>query len=151
MSISKSTAGSIAWPSGCRSPWNASASAWRGAPTASRPAPPWPGSGRNVGPNGSGSASRIENGGVTVALGGERWDGTGLNVETSNGGVTLRIPATCSAQLETQTVNGCFRSNYPLTVTGELSPRRGVSATLGSGGPPVKVRTRNGGVSIDRR
>ena len=94
---------------------------------------------------------RTRNGGVTVALGGERWDGAGLDVETSNGGVTLRIPDTYSAQLETQTVNGRFRSNYPLTVTGELSPRRGVSATLGSGGPPVKVRTRNGGVSIDRR
>lgn len=96
-------------------------------------------------------AGRTRNGGVTVALGGERWDGAGLDVETSNGGVTVRIPDSYSAQLETRTVNGGFRSNYPLTVTGELSPRRGISATLGSGGPPVKVRTRNGGVSIDRR
>ena len=94
---------------------------------------------------------RTSNGGVTVLLGGTQWDGEGLDVETSNGGVTLSIPTTYNAQLETRTVNGGFRFDYPLTLSGELSPRRGISTTLGSGGAPVRVRTTNGGLRLQRR
>jgi hypothetical protein len=38
-----------------------------------------------------------------------------------------------------------------VTVQGELSSRRGITTTLGSGGAPVRVRTTNGGVRINRR
>lgn len=68
-------------------------------------------------------------------LGGTRWDGDGIDVETSNGGVTVAVPEGYNAQLETRTVNGGFRSDIPLTIQGELSSRRGVSAQLGAGGP----------------
>jgi hypothetical protein len=94
---------------------------------------------------------RTRNGGVTVALGGSQWDGEGLDVETSNGGVTLAIPTPYNAQLETRTVNGGFRFDYPLTLSGELSPRRGISTTLGAGGSPVRVRTTNGGLRLQQR
>lgn len=91
------------------------------------------------------------NGGLDVRLGGSRWDGAGLDVETSNGGVTLSIPDGYNAELETRTVNGGLRIDFPVTVQGELSSRRGLSTTLGAGGPPVRVRTTNGGVKINRR
>jgi hypothetical protein len=91
------------------------------------------------------------NGGLNVVLGGSRWDGEGLDVETSNGGVTLSIPDGYNAELETRTVNGGLRIDFPITVQGELSSRRGISTTLGSGGPMVRVRTTNGGVRINRR
>jgi hypothetical protein len=91
------------------------------------------------------------NGGLTVTLNGDRWDGAGLDVQTSNGGVTLNIPDGYNAELTTRTVNGGFRTDYPMTIQGELSPRRGITTTLGSGGPPVSVRTTNGGVRISRR
>jgi hypothetical protein len=91
------------------------------------------------------------NGGLTVNLGGDRWEGDGLDVETSNGGVTLAVPEGYNAQLETRTVNGGFRSDIPITIQGELSSRRGISTTLGSGGPMVRVRTTNGGLKIGRR
>jgi len=91
------------------------------------------------------------NGGLTVNLGGNRWEGDGIDVETSNGGVTLTVPDGYNAQLETRTVNGGFRSDIPLTIQGELSSRRGVSAQLGAGGPTVRVRTTNGGLKIGRR
>lgn len=94
---------------------------------------------------------RTRNGGVKVALSGSQWDGEGLDVETSNGGVTIEIPEAYNAQLETRTVNGGFRSELPLTLSGELSPRRGISTTLGAGGAPVRVRTTNGGVRIEQR
>jgi DUF4097 and DUF4098 domain-containing protein YvlB len=91
------------------------------------------------------------NGGLNVTLSGDRWDGAGLEVETSNGGVTLSIPDGYNAELSTRTVNGGFRSDIPMTIQGELSPRRGIQTTLGAGGPPVSVRTTNGGLRINRR
>ena len=91
------------------------------------------------------------NGGLTVTLGGDRWDGEGLDVETSNGGVTLRLPDNYNAELETRTVNGGLSIDFPVTVQGELTSRRGLTTTLGSGGPLVRVRTTNGGVKIGRR
>lgn len=91
------------------------------------------------------------NGGLTVNLSGSRWEGEGIDVETSNGGVTVAVPDGYNAQLETRTVNGGFRSDIPITIQGELSSRRGISTTLGSGGPTVRVRTTNGGLKIGRR
>jgi putative adhesin len=91
------------------------------------------------------------NGGLTVVLGGRQWDGDGLDVETTNGGVTLSIPDGYNAQLETRTVNGGFRFDYPLTIQGELAANRGITTTLGSGGAPIRVRTTNGGLRINRR
>ena len=90
------------------------------------------------------------NGGLKVTLSGDRWDGTGLDVQTSNGGVDVAIPEGYNAELTTRTVNGGFRSDIPMTVQGELSPRRGIQTTLGSGGAPVAVRTTNGGVRLTR-
>jgi DUF4097 and DUF4098 domain-containing protein YvlB len=94
---------------------------------------------------------QTRNGGLTVTLAGERWDGVGLDVETSNGGVNLSIPDGYNAELTTRTVNGGFRFDYPLTIQGELSPRQGIQTTLGAGGPPISVRTTNGGLRINRR
>jgi Putative adhesin len=91
------------------------------------------------------------NGGLNVVLNGNKWDGDGLDVETSNGGVTLQIPDGYNAELETRTVNGSLRIDFPITVQGELTSRRGISTTLGSGGPLVRARTTNGGVKISRR
>jgi hypothetical protein len=91
------------------------------------------------------------NGGLNVTLSGDRWDGAGIDVQTSNGGVNIAIPDGYNADLTTRTVNGGFRSEFPMTIQGELSPRRGIQTTLGSGGPPVSVRTTNGGLRINRR
>ena len=97
----------------------------------------------------AGSSARTRNGGVNVRLGGTRWEGEGLDLETTNGGVSLTIPSGYSAELETGTVNGGFRSEVPLTVQGRID--REVRATLGSGGPRLKVTTTNGGVRITQR
>ena len=91
------------------------------------------------------------NGGLNVLLGGTHWDGPGLDVETTNGGVTLAIPDGYNADLTTRTVNGGFRTELPITIQGELTSLQGVSTTLGSGGAPVRVRTTNGGLRISRR
>ena len=89
------------------------------------------------------------NGGLTVDLDGDRWEGAGLDVQTTNGGVHVSIPEAYSAQLETGTVHGRLRSDFPLTIQGRLD--RYITATLGAGGARVRATTTNGGVTITRK
>jgi hypothetical protein len=92
---------------------------------------------------------RTSNGGVDVELDGTTWRGDGLDVETSNGGVRLRIPEHYSARLETGTVNGGFNIDFPVSVQGRVD--REITADLGGGGPLIRVRTNNGGVKVTRK
>lgn len=92
---------------------------------------------------------RTTNGGINVDLDGATWRGEGLDVRTQNGGVKLNIPADYSARLETGTVNGRIRVDFPVTVQGRVE--RDLETTLGAGGPLVRVRTTNGGVNIARK
>jgi hypothetical protein len=95
---------------------------------------------------------RTTNGGLRVILDGSRWEGEGLNVETTNGGVHMELPAGYNAELHTETRNGGLSIDFPVTVTGRLSDtRRRIDTTIGSGGAPLRVRTVNGGVRIVRR
>jgi DUF4097 and DUF4098 domain-containing protein YvlB len=95
---------------------------------------------------------RTANGGVRISLDGTRWQGEGLNVETTNGGVHLELPANYNAELHTETNNGGLDIDFPITVSGRLSTQqRRIDTTIGSGGPPLRVRTVNGGVRIVRR
>jgi len=89
------------------------------------------------------------NGGVTVELTGDRWNGSGLDLRTSNGGVHLLIPNNYSARLETGTVNGGLDIDFPITVQGEIGRR--LTTQLGAGGSTIRAMTTNGGVSIRRR
>jgi len=91
---------------------------------------------------------RTTNGGISVRLSGDRWQGEGLDVRTTNGGVTMRIPDGYSARLETGTVNGGMRIDFPITVQGRID--RDISTDLGDGGPTIKARTTNGGVTIKK-
>jgi DUF4097 and DUF4098 domain-containing protein YvlB len=93
---------------------------------------------------------RTTNGGVRVRLRGERWQGTGLTLTTTNGGVSFDVPDGYSADLEARTTNGGIRIDFPITVQGDMS-RRHVNATLGSGGAPIKLTTTNGGINVTRR
>lgn len=95
---------------------------------------------------------RTNNGGVDVELDGATWRGEGLDVQTNNGGVRLRIPENYSARLESGTVNGGFSIDLPGVVQGGQGRRdREVTADLGGGGPLIRVRTSNGGVKISKR
>lgn len=97
---------------------------------------------------------RTANGGISVKLEGNRWKGTGLNVETTNGGVSLWMDENYTAKVETGTVNGGFSSEIPgLKINRDESDRdnwskKRITADLNGGGAPVRVVTTNGGVSI---
>lgn len=93
---------------------------------------------------------RATNGGVIVELSGDRWQGAGLDVRTTNGGVRVSMPSNYSAELEARATNGGISVDFPITVQGLLNNRREIRATIGSGGPPIRVATTNGGVRIGR-
>jgi hypothetical protein len=91
--------------------------------------------------------ARAENGPLQVELTGSRWDGAGLDAETTNGPVELRVPAQYAAHLETGTVNGPMEVDFPVTVQGRFDPHR-IAIDLGGGGSPVRVVTTNGPVVV---
>jgi hypothetical protein len=91
------------------------------------------------------------NGGLHVELGGERWDGPGLDLKTVNGGVTLRVPSNFSGELDARTANGGISVDFPITISGLINNRRQITGTLGSGGPRLRLSAVNGGITIARR
>jgi Toastrack DUF4097 len=91
---------------------------------------------------------RTTNGGVEATLTGDTWQGDGLDLRTTNGGIRLRVPEDYSARLETRTTNGGVNVDFPVTVQGRIG--REISATLGKGGPLVRATTTNGQVRVSR-
>jgi hypothetical protein len=89
------------------------------------------------------------NGGLHVELTGSNWEGEGLNVRTTNGGLSISVPDNYSAHLETGTVNGSFAVNPSIAEVTRKTKQ--LSLDLGSGGTNLRIHTTNGGVSIKRR
>ena len=94
--------------------------------------------------------ARTQNGPLTVSLTGNRWQGEGLDAEAVNGPVTLMIPERYNAELETGTQNGPVDIDFPVTVTVQGRMTRQINTVLGSGGPPIRVVTRNGPLRLTR-
>ncbi len=89
------------------------------------------------------------NGGVQVELAGSSWEGRQLEVSTQNGGVTIAMPESYSAHIQTETVNGGVHSDFLIGVQGKLQTGN-LDFNLGSGGPLIHVSTTNGGVRLKR-
>ncbi len=90
---------------------------------------------------------RTRNGPLAVTLTGTSWQGGGLDAETRNGPVSLRIPSNYSATLESGSMNGPWSVDLP----GDIRPGRHFTTRLGKGGANVRVVSMNGPLSIARR
>ena len=95
------------------------------------------------------------NGGINVRLSGPTWKGTGLDVQTTNGGVNIEVPENFAAHVEASTVNGGFNSNIAGLSVDKTTDENGrrqrpskVSTDINGGGPLVRAVTTNGGVRI---
>jgi hypothetical protein len=95
---------------------------------------------------------KTTNGGVTVKLEGSTWRGNGLDVATTNGGVSISLPEGYAVNVETGTVNGGYKTDFPALAVDRAEPWRAVkvNSSLNGGGPTVKVVTTNGGVNITK-
>ena len=72
---------------------------------------------------------------------------SGLEYETTNGSIEIELPGDANADLSLRTTNGRVTSDFPITFTGEINPRR-IEAKLGTGGPELRARTINGGIRL---
>jgi hypothetical protein len=93
---------------------------------------------------------RTTNGGLDIRLAGGGWTGEGLDVATTNGGITLALPVDYNARVETGTTNGGLHVDFPVTLQGRIN-RKHLTFDVGKGGPPVRAMTTNGGVKVSRR
>jgi len=89
------------------------------------------------------------NGRIEVELMGSIWDGRQLEVTTHNGGINVAMPAGYSARVQAETSSGRIQSDFPITVSGELRPRR-LDTNIGFGGPLIRLTTHNGQVTLKR-
>ncbi|MEO8031626.1 MAG: DUF4097 family beta strand repeat-containing protein [Gemmatimonadota bacterium] len=96
--------------------------------------------------------ARCTNGALSVSLTGVGWEGKRLDAETVNGSVTLALPDSYNAELETGTVNGETNLQVPLQVTtrGRSWASDRFRTTLGTGGAHLRVVTTNGSTTIGR-
>lgn len=91
---------------------------------------------------------RTQNGPITAELTGTRWQGAGLDLETTNGPVTLEIPERYAARLEAGTTNGPMTTDFPITVQGRIGRR--IETTFNGGGPTIRMITTNGPIALRR-
>ena len=70
-----------------------------------------------------------------------------MSFTTGSGDVKLTLPANYNGELDASTGNGSIRSDFDLKVKGQLSPRH-VRATIGEGGPMLRLETGNGQFEI---
>jgi hypothetical protein len=90
-------------------------------------------------------SARTTNGDITVSS--AKLDGDHTEFSTTNGSVTVSLPESVNANVDMRTVNGRLSSDFPLTVQGSFSPRR-LTATLGKGGPTLRLSTVNGSIRL---
>jgi hypothetical protein len=89
------------------------------------------------------------NGSVHATMG--RLDGhQDLRFSSVNGSVVAEFTGDIDADVDLSTVNGRFQSDYPVTITGRIDPRR-LRAKLGKGGRTIQLRTVNGNVELRKR
>ena len=89
------------------------------------------------------------NGSVRATMG--RLDGDeDLSFSTVNGSVVAEFTGDIDADIDLSTVNGRFQTDWPVTISGRIDPRR-LRATLGKGGRRIKLSTVNGNVELRKR
>jgi hypothetical protein len=95
------------------------------------------------------------NGRVTVKLAGATFQGTGLDVKTNNGRISLYMPSNFAANVEAGTGNGRFSSDFSELQIPKVDGKKRkygsnkVNASINGGGAKIRVVTGNGRVSIN--
>ncbi len=73
----------------------------------------------------------------------------GMRFSTTNGSVELELPDSIGAALDVSTTNGSIKTEFPITVSGTFSKNR-LSGDINGGGEPLRVRTTNGSIRINK-
>jgi hypothetical protein len=88
------------------------------------------------------------NGSMNVTMGRADWP-NGASFKTVNGGITLTLPSVFDAELTANTLNGSIAADFPITVIGQMTPRR-LRGRIGNGGHELNLSTVNGSIRLIR-
>jgi len=72
------------------------------------------------------------------------------SLSTGDGRLRLQVPGDLEADLEAHTGDGVIDLDLPLTLTAPVS-RQDVRGTLNGGGPPLRLRSRDGSIRVAAR
>jgi DUF4097 and DUF4098 domain-containing protein YvlB len=72
-----------------------------------------------------------------------------MTFSTGSGGVRVTLPSGYSGELDATTGNGELRSDFDLKIQGRMNPRH-IRATIGDGGPRLRLTTGNGRLEVRR-
>lgn len=78
-------------------------------------------------------------------------DGQTVDLESVNGAIVLRLPATASARVEAETLNGDIANEFGLAVEKEDWIGRSMEGLIGPGGARITLETVNGSIDIQKR
>jgi DUF4097 and DUF4098 domain-containing protein YvlB len=84
------------------------------------------------------------NGSVFIGVGGGRWAGQTLDVDTVNGSIEIEVPADCAAQVTASVARGVFSTNFPV----EISSGSQVTFELGDGTSAIRLAASNGNIEL---
>jgi hypothetical protein len=73
-----------------------------------------------------------------------------MTFSTGSGRVRVTLPAGYNGELDASTGNGELRSDFDLKIQGRMNPRH-VRATIGEGGPKLRLATGNGRLEVLKR
>src|ERR1051326_3100357 len=97
--------------------------------------------------NGLARAS-TSNGSIDVTFKGTSWADT-LVFETSNGNITLGLPADLNAKVEAQTQTGNIKSAFSLSAVPTAPPAKTLEGTIGTGANRLIVKTTSGNIELN--
>jgi DUF4097 and DUF4098 domain-containing protein YvlB len=70
-----------------------------------------------------------------------------MTFSTGSGRVTVTLPSGYNGELDATTGNGEIRTDFELKIQGRMNPRR-IRATIGEGGPRLRLTTGNGRLEL---
>ena len=94
------------------------------------------------------ASGHTTNGHVDVTMGKANWNGE-LSLATTNGGISVSLPASSEFKVRAATTNGNIRTDFPITVQGTFGTKN-ISGTVGAGGRDLHLATTNGGIEVKK-
>ncbi|MBD3378577.1 DUF4097 family beta strand repeat protein [candidate division KSB1 bacterium] len=71
-------------------------------------------------------------------------------LSTSGGGIHITLASDVGVDLDARTSGGRVRTDFPITVQGELKPNE-LSGPINGGGPQLYLRTTGGGITVSKQ